>query len=309
MSLGLLKATFVAFGQDKASRLAAAIAYSTIFSLAPLFIVLIAIAGAVLGSHSKVENQLLAAVAQNAGPSSAEALRGIISSTYHKPRQGFIAQVVGWVVFVIGASGLFASLQGALNAVWHVESTKGGWKQMVRDRGASFGMILVVGFLLLVTFVANSMIAIVGARFRSLIPLSANPTIITVIDQIVILIIVAVIFALLFKILPDVDIAWRDVWLGAVATSVLFVVGENLISVYLAKGGVGSAYGAAGSILIALLWIYYSAMILLLGAEFTKVSAKKATLTVTSGVSHTSEHPAGTDPRFVGKNTYDEHAL
>ncbi len=303
MNLGLLKATFVAFGQDKASRLAAAIAYSTIFSLAPLFIVLIAIAGAVLGSHSKVENQLLAAVGKNAGAGSAEALRSIISSTYNKPRQGFIAQVLGWVVFIVGASGLFASLQGSLNAIWHLESTKGGWKKMARDRGASFAMILVVGFLLLTTFVANSVIAIVGTRFRSLIPFNANSTVITLIDQIVMLIIVAIIFALLFKILPDVDIAWRDVWIGAIATSVLFVIGENLISLYLAKGGVGSAYGAAGSILIALLWIYYSAMILLLGAEFTKVSAKKATLTVASDVSHTSESPAGTDPRFVGKTS------
>jgi len=300
MNVAPLKATFTAFSQDKASRLAAAIAYSTIFSIAPLFIVLIAIAGPLLGSHTKAENQLLAAISSTAGKSSADALRGIISSVFHKQRQGFIAQIIGWVMFLVGASGLFASLQGSLNSIWHVESAKGGWKHMLRDRGVSFGMILVVGFLLLVTFIANSAIAVVSAHFRSILPLAANPTLITIVGQVVILVVVAVIFALLFKVLPDVDIDWRDVWIGAGVTAVLFVVGENLISVYLAIGGVSSAYGAAGAILVALIWIYYSAMILLLGAEFTKVSAKKAALTVPSEVSQTAEHPAGTDPRFVG---------
>ncbi len=301
MNLALLKATFTAFGQDKAPRLAAAIAFSTIFSIAPLFIVLIAIAGGLLGSHAKAEDQLLAVVSKNSGGSSADALRQIIASSFHKPRQGLIAQVVGWVVFILGASGLFASLQDALNAIWHVESTKGGWKQMLRDRAASFGMILVVGFLLLVTFVATGAIAFIGAHFLSRIPFGANPVVIAVIDQILSFVIVAVIFGLIFKVLPDVDIDWRDVWVGAVVTSVLFIVGENLISLYMALGGVASAYGAAGSLLVALLWIYYSAMILLLGAEFTKVNAKKAALTAPASVRQTTDHPAGADPRTVGK--------
>ncbi len=134
-------------------------------------------------------------------------------------------------------------------------------------------------------------------------PFGFNATLITIVDQVVILVVVAVVFALIFKVLPDVDIDWRDVWVGAAVTSVLFVIGENVISAYLAIGGVSRSYGAAGSLLVALIWIYYSAMILLLGAEYTKVTAKKASLTVTSGVSQTSEHPAGVDPRFVGKTS------
>ncbi|MDQ2908968.1 MAG: YihY/virulence factor BrkB family protein [Candidatus Eremiobacteraeota bacterium] len=283
--------------------MAAAIAYSTIFSLTPLLIVLIAIAGPLLGSHSQVENQLLGAIHKSAGASAADALRQIIANTYNKPRQGFIAQIVGWVMFVVGASSLFVSLQDALNAIWHVESIKGGWKAMARSRGASFGMILAVGFLLLVTFIANSAIAVVGSRFRSMVPLAANPTLVTIIDQVVILIVVVIIFALIFKVLPDVDLAWSDVWVGAAATGLLFIIGENLISVYLAVGGVGSTYGAAGSLLVALIWIYYSAMILLLGAEFTKVHAKNPALRLPSGISEISEQPAGVDPRFVGKTS------
>jgi membrane protein len=301
MNISVVKNVFTAFNDDKATRLAAAIAYSTIFSIAPLFIVLIAILGAFVGGHGGAENQLIDVVTKNAGKSAGETVRQLITASFDKPRQGIIAQVVGWIAFVFGATGLFASLQDALNSIWHVESTKGGWKQMLRDRLASFGMVLVVGFLLLVTFVANGAIAFIASHFLSKIPFGANPVIVTVINYLVSYVLVTVIFALLYKVLPDVDVAWRDVWVGAAVTSVLFVVGEALISLYIAKAGVASAYGAAGSLLVALLWIYYSAMILLLGAEFTKVNAKKAALTAPSIVRQTEEHPAGVDPRFAGK--------
>ena len=301
MNLGVLKATFAAFAEDKAPRLAAAIAYSTIMSIAPLFIVLIAVAGAFLGSHSEVQKQLVDQISKSAGASAGDTVRQIVESSYHKPRQGLAAQIIGWIAFAFGASGLFASLQDGLNAVWHVESTKGGWVRMLRDRAASFGMILVVGFLLLITFIANSAIAFISAHFLSQIPFAANPVVITVINQVVSLIVVTVIFALIYKVLPDVHVTWRDVWIGAVVTAVLFLIGEALISIYLAIGGVASAYGAAGSILVALLWIYYSAMILLLGAEFTKVNAKDVKLVETSMVTASTEQPAGSDPRYAGK--------
>ena len=301
MNLGVLKATFAAFSEDKAPRLAAAIAYSTIMSIAPLFIVLIAVAGAFLGSHSHVQTQLVDQVSKSAGASAGDTVRQIVESSYNKPRQGMAAQIIGWIAFAFGASGLFASLQDSLNAVWHVESTKGGWFRMLRDRAASFGMILVVGFLLLITFIANSTIAFISTHFLSQIPFAANPIVVTVINQIVSFILVTVIFALIYKVLPDVHVTWRDVLIGAAVTAVLFLVGEALISIYLAVGGVASAYGAAGSILVALLWIYYSALILLLGAEFTKVNAKDVKLVETSLVSATTEQPAGSDPRYAGK--------
>ncbi|MBD5633721.1 MAG: YihY/virulence factor BrkB family protein [Candidatus Eremiobacteraeota bacterium] len=302
----LTRSTFAAFNDDKAQRLAAAIAFSTIFSLAPLFVILIAVVGGLLdldgtGGHTNAENSLLAEIAKNAGASAADTVRKLIDASFDKPRQGAIAQTIGWIAFAFTASNLFASLQDALNAVWHVEAPKGGWKQMVRARSASFAMIVVVGFLLVVTFVANAIITFVGAHFLSKIPVAANPTTLTIVEQLTSIVLTTVVFALLFKVLPDVKVAWRDVWIGASVTAVLFVFGEALISLYIAYGGVASAYEAAGSILVALVWIYYSAMILLLGAEFTKVFAENAELTVPANVRHLIERPAGSDPRYAGK--------
>ncbi len=303
MNLTLVKNVFAAFNEDKAPRLASAIAYSTIFSIAPLFIVLIAILGMFVGGHAGAENQLVDLVSKNAGKSSGDTVRQLITASFDKPRQGVIAQVIGWIAFIFGATGLFAALQDALNSIWHVESTKGGWKFMVRDRIASFGMVIVVGFLLLVTFIANGAIAFVATNFLSKIPFGANPAVVGIINAVVSFALITVIFALLYKVLPDVDVDWRDVWLGAGVTAVLFVIGESLISIYIAKAGIASAYGAAGSLLVALLWIYYSALILLLGAEFTKVNAKNVKLIAPSIIRKTDEHPAGIDPRSVTKPT------
>jgi membrane protein len=303
MNVALLKATWQAFNEDKAQRLAAAIAYSTIFSIAPLLILVVAIVGGILdvgvghGGHRSTLNALLAQVRQSAGPGAADTVKALIEGSFNKPKQGLIAQILGWIFFILGASGLFAALQDALNAIWHVEATKGGIKQILRDRIASFGMILVVGFLMLVTFAANATISFVSAHFLNAIPFAANPIVVSTIDQIISIAIVTVIFALIYKVLPDVNIAWRDVWIGAGVTAVLFVVGEALIGLYIAHGGIASAYGAAGSLLVALIWIYYSALILLLGAEFTKVYATDATLTVPATIRHVSDQPAGVDPR------------
>lgn len=276
-----IRATWTAFNADKAPRLAAAIAYSTIFSIAPLFIVLVAIVGAVLdargtsGGHASALAALLERVRASAGDQAARSVNAMIEASFDKPKSGLIAQLIGWVFFIIGASGLFAALQDALNAVWGVEGTRGGWKQLVRDRVASVGMIVVVGFLLLVTFVANAAISYVASHVLAALPVVGSPGVASALDQLVTLAVVAAIFALLFKVLPDVDVAWGDVWFGAAITSVLFVVGEFLIGIYIARAGVASAYGAAGAVLAALVWIYYSAMILLLGAEFTKIHARR----------------------------------
>jgi membrane protein len=279
MSLALLKKVWQAFNEDKALRLASSIAFSTIFSIAPLFIVLIAIVGWVIGlqngghGHAQAENAMLDEVSRRAGKSTADTIRQIVAASFNKPRQGLLAQIVGWIAFIFGATSLFAALQDSFNAIWHVEVTKGGWKQMLRDRLASFGMILVVGFLLLVTFLSNAGIAFIGAHVLSHVPIVGNPTALSILNEIISVVLVTVIFALIYKILPDVTIQWHDVWVGAAVTAVMFVIGEAVISFYLAFAGVASAYGAAGSVLVGLLWVYYSAIILLLGAEFTKVAA------------------------------------
>ena len=309
--ISLIKDVWTAFSEDKAMRLASSIAFSTIFSLAPLLIVLIAIVGWVLGlqngghGHHLAENALLNQVSRGAGQGTADTIEQIVASSFNKPRQGLIAQIIGWVAFFFGATALFSSLQDALNAIWHIEATKGGWRQMVRDRIASFGMILVVGFLLLVTFVANTAITFVGAHFLAQIPVATNPVAVASVDQTVTFILATVVFALIYKVLPDVKINWQDVWIGAAVTAGLFLAGEAIIALYFAKAGVASAYGAAGSLLVALLWIYYSAIILLLGAEFTKVMAGRAETIAPTTVRTLIEQPVGVDPRQAAGSAGD----
>jgi membrane protein len=303
MTAAVLVATWRAFNADKAQRLAASIAYGTMFSLAPLFIVLIAIAGIVLGigngghGHQTAEDALLAQIRQGAGTAAEQAVRELITSAFNKPRQGLVAQIVGWVTFLLGASALFGALQDALNAIWGVEGTQGGWRQMLRDRLASVGMIAVLGFLLLVSFALNAGTTVIAARFASIVPFAGGAAIVTIASWAISLALATVIFALIFKVLPDVSIAWRDVWLGAAVTAVLFLIGQALIALYFTFAGVTSAYGAAGSLLALLLWIYYSALILLFGAEFTKVYAGDARTVADSNIRTLIQRPAGIDPR------------
>ena len=302
MNAGTFKELWQAFGEDKVMRLASSIAFTAIFSIAPLLIILIAIVGWIVGvengghGHHIAEDAMLGQIAKGAGTGTADAVRSLVTASFAKPRQSIVAQVIGWVVFILGATGLFSALQDGLNAIWHVEATKGGIKQIVRDRLASFGMILLVGLILLATLGANAVTAFASAHFTR-VPIIGSPIVLAVVDQVITLILLTVAFALIYKVLPDVDIAWRDVWTGAAVTALLFVVGEALIAWYLAVAGVASAYGAAGSLLVALLWIYYSAIILLIGAEFTKVAAGVATTTAPSTVRKLSEEPAGIDPR------------
>lgn len=290
------KRSIIAFGDDKAQRLASSVAFSAIFSIAPLFIVLIAILGAFLGSHGAAQDQLFSVVRSSAGDSAAETIRQVVASSFNKPRQGFIAQIIGWAVFILGASNLFAALQDALNSIWGVEKARGGWRQIVRDRLVSGGMIIVIGLILILTFVGNGFVAYftshVGGSF-----FGEHSVLLIGLTQAITFIVVTVIFALMFKVLPDVKIAWRHAWFGSIVTAVLFTIGQTLIGIYFTKGGVTSAYGAAGSLLVALLWIYYSVIILLFGAEVTKVTAERAELTVPSSIRSSADRPAGADPR------------
>jgi membrane protein len=301
--VAVLKDTWRAFNEDKALRLASAIAYATIFSLVPLIIVMIAIAGWVLGvAHeghgpTVAENALIDGIRRGAGDNAAQAVRQLVASSFDKPRQSAVAQVIGWATFLVGASGLFGALQDALNTVWGVEAVRGGWKYVLRSRVASFGMVAAVGFLLLVSLLLSSVVTAIAAHFSDLVPFGGGAAMLNVASWILSFAVVTLVFALVYKVLPDVRLAWRDVWAGAAMTAVLFVVGQALISLYLAVAGVASAYGAAGSILVALVWIYYSSVILLLGAEFTKVRAGTVETTVPAGIRHTKWQPVGVDPR------------
>jgi len=282
IGFGMLKETVTAWNADKAPRLAAAISYSTMFAIAPLLIITIAIVGAVLGfagtahPHTAVENALLLQISHAAGPAAAQMVRGMVDASFGKPRQSVLAQVIGWVVFVIGASSVFAALQDALNTVWGTQPppARGNVIVMLRDRVMSLAMLLVIGFLLMMTFLLNVIIAFASSHLTALLPFTGAGFAFAVINWIVSLALIAVLFGLMFRILPDVAIEWRDVRIGASCTALLFVIGQALIGIYIGKAGVASAYGAAGALLAILVWIYYSASILLLGAEFTKIHAR-----------------------------------
>lgn len=278
-AVGMLREAFANFWADDASTHAAAIAYSALFAIAPLIVIAIAVAGAALGlasggnGHSVVEDQLIAAIAQSAGSASAETVRTIVDS--FRSRQGSIlAQIGGWTTFVVAASSLFLSLQNALNRVWHV-TPQGGVITTLRNHAASGVMLLVVGVLVLVTVALNFGVAFVWAHVSIFWPFPGAELIAGALKYVVDLAIVTLMFAVMFKVLPDTHVEWGDVKIGAIASGLLFVFGEIVLSVYLSRAGIANAYGAVGSVVVLLVWIYYSAMLLLFGAEFTRVYAER----------------------------------
>ena len=301
----LLKATYAHFNADKAPRLAAALAYTTIFAIAPLFVVIIAIAGTALGlangsgaGQHAIEDSLIAAVRHAAGDQAAQTVSQLVTASFAHRGQSLAAQIFGWLLLVACAAGLFAALQDALNTVWHVELPKRRFWTAIRDRIASFGMLLAIGFVLLVTTVLNTAIAIVSAHFVAWLPFAGAAVLFTLVNWIVSIAVIAALFALMYKYLPDTDIAWNDVWAGALATAILFVAGQSLIALYLGRAGITSAYGAAGSLLVVLLWIYYSSLILLFGAEFTRAYAEARGSRSETATSPSTPERAG--PELVG---------
>ena len=268
----LLKETFSEWSEDKASRLAAALAYYTIFSIAPLLIIAIAVAGLAFGQEA-ARGQLDRQIQGLVGQQSAELIQTMVESA-SKPTSGIIATVIAIATILFGASGLFGQLQDALNTIWEVEPKPGrGILGIIKDRFLSFTMVLGIGFLLLVSLVLSALLSALDPYLTDLLPGSIY--LLQILNFVISFGVITLLFAMIYKILPDVKIAWSDVWIGAAVTSLLFALGKFLIGLYLGNSSAGSAYGAAGSLVILLLWIYYSAQILLFGAEFTQVYAKK----------------------------------
>lgn len=269
--LNLFKQTFTEFGEDKAPRLGAALAYYTIFSIAPLLLIAIAIAGIVFGREA-VQGQVVAQLRGVMGQSTAESLQEMIRNAA-KPKAGTIATIIGVITLLFGASGVFQQLKDALNTIWNVEpSKKGGFMVQVRQKFLSVTMVLGVGFLLLVSLVIDTAISTVGKYASHVLP--GGDAIWQTIQIAVSLAVVTFLFAMIFRYLPDTRIEWRDVWFGAGFTSILFVVGKFALGFYLGRGSIGSSYGAAGSLIVLLVWVYWSAQILFFGAEFTQVYAR-----------------------------------
>jgi membrane protein len=264
----LLRATYAEWSRDKVPRMGAALAYYTIFSLAPLLVIAIAIAGFVFGQKA-VQGRITDQIQGLVGPDSAHAVQTMIQSA-HKPAHGVFATIFGVVVLLLGASGVFAEMQDALNTIWKVDTTsKTGVWNLVRARFLSFGMVLGIGFLLLVSLLLSAALSAVATYASEFLPIP--PAALHAMDFLFSLLFIAGLMAMIFKLLPDVPVPWNDVWGGAIITSLLFTAGKFLIGFYIGKSVTMSAYGAAGSVVIILAWIYYSAQILYFGAEFTRV--------------------------------------
>ncbi|OUL35170.1 YihY/virulence factor BrkB family protein [Nostoc sp. 106C] len=268
----LFQETFKEWSEDKASRLAAALAYYTIFSIAPLLIIVIAIVGAVFGEEA-ARGEIVRQIQGLVGRPGAEFIETAIQNA-NQPQTGTIASIISILVLLLGATGLFNELQDALNTIWEVKPKPGaGVNNMVRQRVLSFAMVLGIGFLLLVSLVVSAGLTALVTFFSNLVP--GVDFIWQIVNFILSFAITTILFGLIFKVLPDVKITWGDVIIGASITSILFSIGRFLLGQYLGNGGFGSAYGAAGSLVVILAWIYYAAQILFFGAEFTQVYARR----------------------------------
>ncbi len=268
----LWKDAFRQWLNDQAPRLAAALSYYVIFSLAPLLLIAIAVAGLVYGEQAAQE-EITEQLRQMLGPQAASLIHEAIEDI-SRQRAGIIATVVGLVTLFIGASGVFWQLKKALNMIWDVAPPKGkGILNLIFGRLLAFAIALVIGFLLLLSLILSAALSAVSNYFSSLLP--GAGLLWYLFDIALSITVITILFATMFKILPDAKIRWRDVWVGAFMTAILFVIGKFLIGLYLGTSTVGSAYGAAGSLIVILIWFNYSAQIFLLGAEFTKVYAER----------------------------------
>ena len=271
----LLSDALEAWYRHNAPRLGASLAFYTIFSLAPLLIIVIAVASLISGREA-AEGLIVWQLQDLTGREGAEVVRQMIAGA-HKPASGILATALGLLTLFVGATAVVADLRDALNTVWEVPIQDSHWPtsalRILRERVFSFVMVLGVGFLLLVSLIVNVWLAATGAFFRRLLPMPES--MLQALTSVVSFVVIAALFALIYKFMPDVDLEWRDVAAGAILTSLLFSLGKLLIGLYLGKTSLGSTYGAAGSLVVLLVWVYYSAQVFLLGAEFTHVFARR----------------------------------
>lgn len=253
--------------EDDASRLAAALAFYSALSLGPLLLIVIAIGGLAFGQEA-ASGHVFAEIRGLVGNEGAEAIQTALAHSRNQAT-GFWATLIGVVTLMIAALGVFGQLQDALNIIWHAKRRPRNFWWMIEKRVLSFAMILSIGFLLLTSLIVSAVLSAIGAYFTGLLPTVA----LQLANMIISFSVITVLFAMIFRILPDVYIEWREVWVGAAITALLFSFGKLLIGMYLGHSALGSTYGAAGSLMVVLIWIYYSAQILFLGAEFTRVYA------------------------------------
>lgn len=266
----LLRQTISASLEDKVPKLGASLAFYTALSIAPLLVIALGIAGYFLGEQAargEISRQLDLLIGEQGG----KAIQDMIASA-RQPSTGTIATILSLATLIFGATGVFGEIQGSLNTIWGVQPKTGGSiLRFIRDRFLSFAMVMGIIFLLLVSLVVSTVLATIGTLIKDFpmsIVWSAHAT-----NLVVSFAVITLLFAMMFKLLPDVQMAWKDVWLGAAITALLFTIGKFAIGMYLGHSGMASSYGVAGSFVVLLVWVYYSAQILYLGAELTKVYA------------------------------------
>lgn len=267
--LDLIKKSVTAWVDDYAPSMGAAIAYYTLFSITPLLIIAIAVAGLVFG-HEAAQGEIIGQIRDLIGQEGAIAVQGLLKNAY-EPAHSMLAIVVSVITMIIGATTVFVEIQSDLDRIWRVAvpSQESGLWRLLRTRLFSFGLVLGVGFLLLISLIISAAIAAFGKWLRNL---SAGWEIVLfALDLSISFAITTLLFALIYKFMPRARIPWRDVWIGAAVTAFLFAIGKFLIGLYLGKASVASGFGAAGSLVILLLWVYFGAQIFLFGAEFTWV--------------------------------------
>lgn len=268
----LLEETFSAWQEDNAARLAAALSFYTIFSLSPLLILVIS-GVSLVWDQAAVQGRILAEIEALVGQEGA-AFIGRLIERRQDGTSGVVGTAVGVATLLLGATGAFMQLKAAMNRIWHVTETPAqGFLSLLRSRLLSFAMVLGIGFLLLVSLALSAGLTALSETLQGVVP--GSVALLYVLNAALSLAVTALLFAMVFKVLPDADIAWRDVVVGASATAVLFSLGKLLLGLYLGRSGVTSAYGAAGALVLILLWIYYSAQIVFLGAEFTEAYARR----------------------------------
>jgi membrane protein len=267
----MLKDTVLAFIEDEALSRGAAIAFYTVTSVAPVLLIVIAIAGLAFGREA-AQNAIVSQLSGLMGQQPAQVLETAVASASGKS-SGILATIIGVITLIVTASGVFGEIQSALNAIWKAKPGGTSVSRLIRARAASLGLVATLGFLLLVSLVVSAALTAFGTYLNSVLPF--GELILSLLNTVVSLVLISVLFAAIYKILPDRRLEWRDVAVGAVVTAILFTIGKSLIGWYIGSSAVASSFGAAGALIVLLLWVYYSAQIFLLGAEFTKVYANR----------------------------------
>ena len=267
----LMKDTYYTWSQANSPVLGAALAFYTIFSLAPVFIIVVAVVGFIVGKES-VQIYIVGQLAQFVGQHNAQSVMHIIQNSY-KMGSGIKATIIAFILILVGSTTAFVMLKNALDTIWGVKGTHGGVVNIVRSRLVSLLVVLFVGLIIFISMLLSSVVSAIHLFLDDYINIPY--TLISLTNDAVSLVMFVFLFAMLFKILPDVKISWGDVWIGGVITALLFALGKYLLGLYLARSTITSAYGAAGSLVVFLMWVYYSAQILFFGAAFTQVFASK----------------------------------